>query len=223
MSSPLPCVPLVPLPLVVAPGERVALHIFEARYKALIARCRKEAETGGPAEFVIALSLSGDVAKVGTAVRIERILAQYADGRLDLVARGARRVRVEATQDVEPYRTALVEHWPDTDPDWDEALATRVVAQHRRLIKLTCEEEPGDSAYHGKASLAFELMPTSGLRPLERQRMLEMQTENARLRYLEGRLEQLLRSLQDAVELMTSIRAGWDWRSISADGENSNT
>ena len=43
--------PIFPLPLVACPSESVPLHIFEHRYRDLIAWCRQREAAGQPAEF----------------------------------------------------------------------------------------------------------------------------------------------------------------------------
>ncbi|MBX2817385.1 MAG: LON peptidase substrate-binding domain-containing protein [Saprospiraceae bacterium] len=75
--------PLFPLSLVVFPGQTVPLHIFEPRYKELIAHCRKEGIS-----FGILPVIDNAVKQVGTKVQLLDVVREYDDGRLDVKVQG---------------------------------------------------------------------------------------------------------------------------------------
>ena len=80
---------MFPLELVVFPGERLALHIFENRYQQLIADCELHTMTFGiPVYFKGKLSY-------GTEVRLEKVEKRYSDGASDVVCRGLRVLKIE--------------------------------------------------------------------------------------------------------------------------------
>ena len=72
-------IPAFPLPIVVFPEEELRLHIFEPRYKQLIKDC---AEKG--IVFGIIPVLNGKMMEIGTVVRLEEIVKEYDDGRMDI-------------------------------------------------------------------------------------------------------------------------------------------
>lgn len=75
--------PLFPLQLVVFPGEKLKLHIFEPRYKQLLGECREEGITFGiPAYF------EGKVAEFGTEMRLLNIFTTYPTGEMDVLVDG---------------------------------------------------------------------------------------------------------------------------------------
>lgn len=74
--------PFFPLKLVVFPGEELNLHIFESRYKELLADV--EETRGGFGICVFNDKLTG----LGTEVILEKISKRYEDGRLDIQTRG---------------------------------------------------------------------------------------------------------------------------------------
>src|SRR5436305_7940362 len=85
--------PLFPLGIVALPGEAVPLHIFEERYKTMMNQClRDETEFG-----IVWLSDEG-LRENGCACRIERVLERLDDGRMNLLARGTRLLRVLGRQ-----------------------------------------------------------------------------------------------------------------------------
>jgi hypothetical protein len=73
--------PFFPLKLVAFPGEELNLHIFEPRYRQLLADIEQEGGTFGICTFINQLT------GYGTEVRLEKIYKRYEDGRLDIKTR----------------------------------------------------------------------------------------------------------------------------------------
>ncbi len=98
--------PLFPLHAVLLPGVALPLHIFEQRYRLMVARCMQRGDPFG----VVLIRAGGEVggpvpqlAPVGTTARIRRA-SRYPDGRLDIVTLGGRRFRIDAVRAAEaPY------------------------------------------------------------------------------------------------------------------------
>src|SRR3954449_13050617 len=96
--------PLFPLRLVALPSELVPLHIFEERYKAMVARCLAE-----PTEFGIICVADDGLREVGCSCEVAEVLERFDDGRINLVARGTRAFRVTAREEDLPYPACSVE------------------------------------------------------------------------------------------------------------------
>src|SRR4051794_41690309 len=79
----LPDLPVFPLPLVLLPGELLPLHIFEPRYRELVARC-----LAGPEPFCVVLEDDAGVRETGCLARDLTVLERLADGRLNIVVSG---------------------------------------------------------------------------------------------------------------------------------------
>ena len=75
--------PLFPLPLVLLPTEVVPLHIFEERYKAMIALCLDEQR-----EFGIVWLSDDGLKEVGCTASVAEVLEQMEDGRMNILVRG---------------------------------------------------------------------------------------------------------------------------------------
>ena len=97
--------PLFPLQLVALPSELIPLHIFEERFKALVAHCLEEPGT----EFGIVCADDDGLREVGCACEITEVLERFDDGRINLVAQGTRPFRITAEQHDLPYPAAAVE------------------------------------------------------------------------------------------------------------------
>lgn len=75
--------PLFPLKMVVFPGEKVNLHIFEPRYKQLIRECEENGVTFGIPAFI-----DNKVMEFGTELELLSIEKRYANGELDIKTKG---------------------------------------------------------------------------------------------------------------------------------------
>ena len=76
-------IPIFPLGIVVYPGEKLNLHIFEPRYKQLI---KESVETNKP--FGIPAVVNNKLAEMGTLVRVMEISKTYDDGKMDIKTEG---------------------------------------------------------------------------------------------------------------------------------------
>jgi Lon protease-like protein len=167
--------PLFPLALVALPGELVPLHIFEERYKTMMAECL-EAGT----EFGIVWMSDDGLRDIGCACEIERVLEQLDDGRMDLLARGTRPFRVIERQAHLPYPAGVIEFVEDLGDKPDPHLAGQARAAYADLVKRATDREPEEQelaemdAYDMAATVDFGLDAKQGL--------LDLRSENARLR-----------------------------------------
>ena len=77
--------PIFPLTLVTFPGEIVNLHIFETRYKQLIAEAEAKNISFGIPTYIENQQLS-----YGTEVELLEIVEKYKDGKIDIRIKGKR-------------------------------------------------------------------------------------------------------------------------------------
>jgi Lon protease-like protein len=128
--------PLFPLSTVLFPGMRLPLHVFEERYRTLMADLLAGPE---PRQFgVIAIRSGREVGASGVAalhevgcVALVRQVEAHADGRYDLQTVGAERFRLASVDRSRPYLRGEVERLPDgvAEPGPAEAAAVVVVRQ----------------------------------------------------------------------------------------------
>ena len=90
--------PLFPLQVVLLPGQRLPLHIFEERYKIMIGECIED-----DAPFGIVLVGKGGIHKIGCAARITQVLEKFPDGRMNILTQGGQRFEVFRVYDSRPY------------------------------------------------------------------------------------------------------------------------
>ena len=106
----MPQLGLFPLRLVAFPGERLPLHIFEPRYRELIAECLASGE-----EFGILLADDDGIRAVGTRVAIVELLEKLPDGRLNILVEGRERFRLAELSEGRSFNTGVVEPFVDDD------------------------------------------------------------------------------------------------------------
>lgn len=138
--------PLFPLGSVLYPGLVLPLHIFEDRYRRLVADLLGGPE---PREFgVIAIRLGRETGIDGVSALYEtgctavlREVETYEDGRFDLITVGTRRFRLVALGDQAPYFSGEIEFLPDDVGESAEAaLAVSAVRQSfRSYLDLLAE------------------------------------------------------------------------------------
>ena len=180
--------PLFPLGIVALPTEAVPLHIFEPRYRTMIAECL---ESGS--EFGIVWASEDGLRQIGCACEIAEVLERHEDGRMDILTRGTRPFRLIEAHDELPYPSGTIE-WlddkpeqpdPDTVADAHDAYATLVQQATDQLPER--ERVDAMDAYEMAATVDFGLEAKQGL--------LSLRSENARLRLVTRLLRAALKRL----------------------------
>lgn len=201
--------PLFPLGTVLFPGMLLPLHIFEERYRRLLAD-----RQGQDPAFGVILTRQGrevgdrpEIHDVGTAATVVG-LGRYPDRRLDVVVRGTQRFRLEdAERDWdEGYLTATV-RWLE-EPEGDsanEVLAGKVGRTFEAFLvaleRATDAELPREEPELDPAVLAYDLCARLPLNTWERQRLLELPSTG-------DRLDGLLTMLRRERTLLAEMGAG---------------
>jgi Lon protease-like protein len=184
--------PLFPLALVALPHELVPLHIFEPRYRTMIAEC-----LDSDAEFGIVWAAEDGLKANGCAVEIAEVLARHDDGRLDILTRGTRPFRLLGEPADRVYPVGEVEFLDDRPESPDAPALAAAHAAYGELVQEATDTvlEPEQlellGAYAMAATVDFGLPAKQGL--------LELRSENARLRLVTRLLRASLRRL-DFVE-----------------------
>jgi Lon protease-like protein len=193
--------PLFPLGIVALPGEGVPLHIFEERYRRMIDHCL-QAEPGSPDRAFGILWLSDDELKpIGCACEVEQVLERLDDGRLNILARGTRPFRLIERQEDLPYPAGLVEFLAEDveAPDAEAAAAAHELYSDLLREATDREIEPEEleamGAYRMAATVEFDIDA--------KQQLLELRSENARMRLL----ALLLAAAIERLELVERARA----------------
>ncbi len=165
---------LFPLSLVLLPGEQIPLHIFEPRYRELIAECLDDEKP-----FGLVYADDDGVREVGTFATVVEVMQRYDDGRLDIVVEGGERFRLLGMTDGRSFHTGEIDPLDDLPSTVDPGLVARATSLYGRLLALTGTElpapDPDDPALSFTLAGRFELAPELKLE------LLAEETEAGRL------------------------------------------
>ena len=198
--------PLFPLPnLVFFPRTRLPLHVFEPRYRQMVADA-----VAGEKRFGIVLLRPGwendyfgapPIYACGTLSQIEQAIS-LDDGRYNILVRGEVRFRIVGEVNRDPYRLARVIVQPEQERDVNSAYAQRVwLAELSRQYLENLPDQMAvpeiDSA--GLESLTNALIMSLNLEVQEKQRLLEIDD-------LVNRAEEVGRELQNRIESLRFLK-----------------
>ena len=178
-------IPLFPLPdVVLFPRVSLPLHIFEPRYRKMVADAQASHKTIGM--ILLRPGWESDyhgrpvVFGSGCAGRIESC-ESLPDGKYNIVLRGLTRFRVIEEHAGEPYRLATIEPRPERD----EAEAADLDAARRRVLAAIGKAADGPAIMVLNSDLPHAvfvdaLSQSLPLAALERQSLLDCDTVAAR-------------------------------------------
>jgi len=134
-------IPLFPLDVVLFPGAALPLHIFEERYKEMVAGCIDREEP-----FGVVRAKSDGLAVIGCTARIVTVLKQYPDGRMDILCEGVGRFEIEVLDNSRAYLQAEVDAFEDDGPEATRAERERCLALHFEVTELAAAEDDSASS-----------------------------------------------------------------------------
>jgi len=167
--------PLFPLQLVVLPAEVVPLHIFEERFKTMVEECLAD-----DSEFGIVWMADDGLHDVGCACRIERVLERFEDGRINLLARGTRPLRIIERQRDLAYPAGVVEFLVDDPQTPRRELIDAAQAAYAELVHKATDRTP--TAEELKIMDAYAMAGTVDFGLEAKQGLLGLRSEDARLK-----------------------------------------
>jgi Lon protease-like protein len=187
--------PIFPLHAVLFPDARLPLHIFEQRYKILIAECVDQ-----DSEFGINLFNNGTLHPIGCTAVVDEIVKRYDDGRMDIIVEGKRRYHLEKTvETTSPYYVGVVSFVFDREEKMDDPLRQKAIGLYNQMVRVAFKGRISeiDAATERSKLLSFVMVQKAGFDLEQRQTFLSVQSENERLAVL-------VRHLEAAVPLLSS-------------------
>ena len=193
---------LFPLELVVLPGEKVPLHLFEPRYRQLYADCVLDDRP-----FVVVQQGPTGPADVGCSARFEALVRRFEDGRLNVIVQGVEPVELVEESDGRLYFSAKVRPLADEPGEPAAGLAAQVLGRFRTLAGLPDDALP--PAPEG-VPLSYAIAGAFDL-PLDtKQELLESRDEGRRLTMVDEILSTVDQEVQHA--RVAAERAGTNGR-----------
>jgi Lon protease-like protein len=180
--------PLFPLGIVALPSEAVPLHIFEPRYRTMVAECL---ESGS--EFGIVWAAEDGLRQIGCACEIAEVLERHEDGRMDILTRGTRPFRLVEAHDGLPYPAGTIEWLDDKAEQPDDETVAAAHEAYATLVQQATDAEPERERLDAMDAYAMAATVDFGLEA--KQGLLGLRSENARLRLVTRLLRAALKRL----------------------------
>jgi ATP-dependent Lon protease len=181
---------LFPLDLVLLPGERVPLHLFEPRYRQLYADCVLDDQP-----FVLVQTGPTGPADVGCSARFETLVRRFEDGRLNVIVQGVEPVGLVEESEGRLYFSAKVRALADDPAQAPPELAARVLSRFRTLAGLPDDARP--PAPDG-VPLSYAIAGAFELPSGPKQELLESRDEGRRLAMVDEILSAVDQEVQHA-------------------------
>ncbi len=196
-------IPIFPLKIVVFPFSRYPLHIFEERYKRMLAKCRAK-NTG----FGVVAKLGADLSSVGTYSTITEIIRQYPTGETDIIVQGNYRFKtIELRIHPDGYYEADVDIYNDLTDGFNSGLLEELRGKFEELLlKTNYKLEDGYWENYYKTDLkSYKLAEKSGLLLEQQQGLLLLRDENERLLYLIKHFEMLSEAISESTVVKNMV------------------
>lgn len=189
--------PLFPLGVVLFPGAPLPLHVFEPRYRQMVAHCLEADRRFGlvyhdPDRFGPFRMEPGRVGCVAEILQFQPL----PDGRSLMLTRGTHRFRIDdGIESPSLYYEALADAYEDQDPPDDGIVERRrgSINLFRQVLEGLPEPPDPLPVVPEDEEVSFQLAQSIRIDPAWQQVLLEMRSEAARL----DRIDTLLRAVLD--------------------------
>ena len=199
--------PLFPLQIVVFPGERLPLHVFEERYRELVKDCRD-----GMSAFGIPAYIDGKLG-FGCEVVISKVAKEYDSGRYDILCEATRAFSLLEMSNPMPgklYAGGLVSYLDNMEDGQD--------TQRERVVNLiyTLYEEIGVNykVVPFQQFTSFAYGHKVGFNLKEEYAMLQMASEAERLLYMERHLQRIIPIIRQVNQTKKTIQLNGHFRNF---------
>ncbi len=205
-------IPIFPLGIVVFPGEKVHLHIFEPRYKQLINECHESKKP-----FGIPTVVNNRLQEMGTLVQVTDIVQTYDNGEMDVKTQGLKVFRILEVIKAIPdklYSGAIV-NYPENDEDaGNRQLMQKVIAGVKELHRLLNVSK--DFKKPEELLQSYDVAHHAGLSLDEEYELLGLLKELQRQEYIKRHLQKVLPMLMEMEQLKEKVKLNGHFRNLSA-------
>jgi uncharacterized protein len=202
-------IPLFPLGIVVFPGEKLNLHIFEPRYKQLIKDCYAAKKP-----FGIPSVINNVVMDMGTLVYITEIVSVYEDGKMDIKTEGDKVFSVlENIQEIPEklYNGAIV-NYPENNFTGSKSLMQKIIDQTRSLHQALQVEKK--FAKPDEALNTYDIAHHTGMGLEQEYEFIGLLKEVQRQEYLKRHLQKVLPVVTEMESLKERVKLNGHFKNL---------
>ncbi len=195
-------IPILPLNLVVFPGEKLNLHIFEPRYIQLVNECFSNKKN-----FGIPTVINSELKEIGTSVSIIEISKTYENGSMDIKTEGQEVFKIlEIVKGIESklYNGAIVSYLENNLNNGSPVLLKKIIPGMRAIYK----QLNVDKDFHKEDSdlKIYDIAHLVGMSIEEEYLLLELNSELHRQEYLRRHLTKILPLIEELETLRNKIK-----------------
>lgn len=204
-------IPIFPLKVVVYPGEKLNLHIFEPRYKQLLGECIREKKP-----FGIPTVLDSKIEEFGTLVEVVELEKEYGNGEMDVRTVGKSVFRIlEVVHDIPEklYAGAIVDYPVNQLRRTESKTAELIVQEIRRLYALVSVEDKTPKDLENMT--AYSIAHLVGLSLEQEYELLGLLDETQRLEYIRRHLTAILPVVQNLEAMKARIQLNGHFKDLS--------
>ena len=206
-------IPIFPLGIVVYPGEMLNLHIFEPRYKQLIAECVKNKKP-----FGIPVVSKEKINETGTEMEVPEISHTYGDGEMDIKTKGTKVFRIlEIIKEIpEKLYSGAIVNFPENDEQGNGVLMQNLVKGIKELHKLLSIEKKFNKP--DTELCCYDVAHHLGLSLTEEYELLELFKELQRQEYLKRHLKKVLPLMAEMKMLKERVKLNGHFKHLGGKG-----
>ena len=203
-------IPIFPLNIVVYPGEDLNLHIFEPRYKQLVAEC-----FAAKKPFGVPAVLGDKLQDHGSLLDIVEVSKTYDDGEMDIRTRANKVFRIlEIIRDLPDklYSGAIVNYPENREQGSVEQMKKILVSireLHRELKVEKDFHKPDDQL------TSYDVAHHVGLSTEEEYELLGLFDERQRQEYLKRHLAKVMPTVSGMEQLKEKIKLNGHFKNLS--------
>lgn len=204
-------IPIFPLALVVYPGEDLNLHIFEPRYKQLIAESYEQKKL-----FGIPSIIDDKLQDYGTLVQVTEITNVHPTGELDIKTRGDKVFRIlEVIKEIPDklYCGAIV-NYPANHGSGSPKIMSALLSSIRELHKML--DISKDFKKADEALNSYDVAHHIGLSVQEEYDLLNLVSELQRQEYLRLHLAKVIPMVAQMEGLKQKIKLNGHFKNLAS-------
>lgn len=202
-------IPLFPLNVVLFPYSKLPLYIFEERYKKMINEC-----SNNESEFGINLFAEKKIYSTGCSASVDNIVNRTDNGEMNIVTKGKRRYKIVNYElSSEGYYKGRIKFTEEESLNYSKEKMEKTVRIYNDLVELVYKGEVSKIElndlkwYDCKRSVSFFMAEKSGLSLIERQNLLEIDTEEERLDFILKYFAEVVPKLKEADKVTNIIKS----------------
>jgi len=202
-------IPIFPLALVVYPGEKLNLHIFEPRYKQLITECFHAKKT-----FGIPVVMNNKVSEKGTLMEITEISKIYDNGEMDIKTKGISIFNMlEMVKEIPDklYSGAIVNYQPNYQ-NGSASMMKKIIESTRKFH--THLEVSKDFGKPDEELNSYDIAHHMGLSIEEEFQILSYENELHRQEFLKRHITKMLSVVEEMQSLKKKIQLNGHFKNL---------